>query len=225
MNQTQKIHFLSDDYQLEAVIEYDGNHYSDIGDLQGVHEFAIICHPHPVHGGTMNNKVVFSILKACISSKIPTLRFNFRGVGNSEGTFDDGRGEMQDLQSAIDYICEHFYPRHIRLGGFSFGSYIALQTYCSKTNKEQNIYAKPIIIAPPVGVDGYDFESLNPGEAIVVIGKKDEVVDAKKVNEWVFSRSGEIDYVYLARCEHFFHRNTTKLKNSLKSLIGTSPVS
>lgn len=219
MNQTEIIHFFSDSLKLEGIIEYDNSLKKQSKNLQDIEEFAIICHPHPSHGGTMNNKVVYSLIKACTEKNIPTLRFNFRGVGNSQGIFGNVDGEMNDLISAIKWIKEKFNPKKIRLGGFSFGSYIALKIYCKSSQKDKTIYTKPLIIAPPVGVEGYQFETLNPNEALIVIGKNDEIVDETKVSNWVLSKNEALDYIRIGDCEHFFHRKTVLLRNLVMSFV------
>ena len=88
---------------------------------------AVVCHAHPQHGGMMHFKVVFRAARALQSAGVAVLRFNFRGVGRSEGTFDDGRGEQDDARAALDEMERRFPGRPLVLGGFSFGSVVALQ--------------------------------------------------------------------------------------------------
>jgi len=89
-------------------------------------QLAVVCHPHPLYGGSMHNKVVFRAAKAAIHLEIPTLRFNFRGVGHSEGEYAKGIGERDDARSALDYLTERFPQVPVSLMGFSFGSVVAL---------------------------------------------------------------------------------------------------
>src|SRR5450432_4004376 len=91
---------------------------------------AIVCHPHPLFGGTMHNKVVYQAAKALHARGIPVLRFNFRGAGLSEGEHDRGLGEREDVQTGIDYLAEEFPARAILLAGFSFGSWVGLRVGC-----------------------------------------------------------------------------------------------
>jgi alpha/beta superfamily hydrolase len=91
---------------------------------------AVVCHPHPLFGGTMHNKVVYQAAKALHSRGIPVLRFNFRGTGRSEGQHDQGLGERQDVRAAIDYLAAEFPGRPILLAGFSFGSWVGLRVGC-----------------------------------------------------------------------------------------------
>jgi alpha/beta superfamily hydrolase len=91
---------------------------------------AVVCHPHPLFGGTMHNKVVFQAAKAIHSRGIPVLRFNFRGAGLSEGVHDKGRGEQDDVRAALDYLAREFPGRPILLAGFSFGAWVGLRVGC-----------------------------------------------------------------------------------------------
>jgi uncharacterized protein len=88
---------------------------------------AVVCHPHPLFGGTMHNKVVYQVAKALHQEDVPVLRFNFRGVGLSEGSHDKGHGEQDDVRSALAYLAEHFPGKPILLAGFSFGAWVGLR--------------------------------------------------------------------------------------------------
>ena len=89
-------------------------------------QVALVCHPHPVFGGTMHNKVVYRAAKAALSLGFATLRFNFRGAGNSVGTFTGGDGERQDVRAALDYLTARFAALPVCLIGFSFGAWVGL---------------------------------------------------------------------------------------------------
>jgi uncharacterized protein len=91
---------------------------------------AVVCHPHPLFGGTMHNKVVFQVAKTLHQRGVPVLRFNFRGAGLSEGKHDKGRGETGDVRAALDYLAKEFPSKPILLAGFSFGSYVGLRVGC-----------------------------------------------------------------------------------------------
>jgi uncharacterized protein len=92
---------------------------------------AVVCHPHPLFGGTMHNKVVFQLAKSLHQEGAPVLRFNFRGAGLSEGKHDKGRGESGDVQAALDYLASEFPGKPILLAGFSFGAYVGLRVGCA----------------------------------------------------------------------------------------------
>src|SRR6266700_6857674 len=88
---------------------------------------ALVCHPHPLGGGTMHNKVVFKVAQTLQTLGMPTLRFNFRGVGHSTGTYDEGRGEMDDARYALEFLSRRYSGLPVILAGFSFGAYVALR--------------------------------------------------------------------------------------------------
>jgi len=115
---------------------------------------AIICHPHPLYGGTMHNKVVYTLHKTLKNLNINTIRFNFRGVGNSEGYYDHGQGEINDAATAYQWTKEQNPNTEIILAGFSFGAYIS-------TILSQNVNTKLLItIAPPI--ERFNFKDTNP---------------------------------------------------------------
>ena len=91
---------------------------------------AVLCHPHPLYQGTMHNKVVYQAAKALDSLRIPVLRFNFRGVGASEGSYDHGRGEEDDVRAALDYLAAEFPGAPLLAAGFSFGAWVGLRVGC-----------------------------------------------------------------------------------------------
>ncbi len=97
---------------------------------KGAHLAAVVCHPHPLFGGTLHNKVVYQVAKTLHRMGLPVLRFNFRGAGMSEGTHDDGRGERDDVRAAIDFLTETFSNAPILLAGFSFGASVGLRVGC-----------------------------------------------------------------------------------------------
>ncbi|HLW82145.1 MAG TPA: alpha/beta fold hydrolase [Candidatus Acidoferrales bacterium] len=102
---------------------------------------AVVCHPHPLFGGTMHNKVVFQIAKSLHQHGVPVLRFNFRGAGLSEGTHDKGRGEMDDVRAALDYLAATFPGKPILLAGFSFGAYVGLRVGCEDARVKELVGA------------------------------------------------------------------------------------
>lgn len=97
----------------------------------GERRVAVVCHPHPLFGGTMHNKVVFQVAKTLHGLGVPVLRFNFRGAGLSEGQHDKGRGETDDVRAALDYLAKEFPAQPILLAGFSFGAYVGLRVGCA----------------------------------------------------------------------------------------------
>ncbi|MFZ0786347.1 MAG: alpha/beta fold hydrolase [Candidatus Acidiferrales bacterium] len=100
---------------------------------------AVVCHPHPLFGGTMHNKVVYQAAKALHERGAPVLRFNFRGTGQSEGEHDKGRGEQDDVRAALDYLATEFPGKPIVLAGFSFGSWVGLRVGCDDARVDKLI--------------------------------------------------------------------------------------
>lgn len=171
--------------------------------------FAVICHPHPLGGGTMTNKVVHTLARCFNELGVPTLRFNFRGVGASGGSFDDGRGETEDALAAIDWAGPRWPGRPLWLAGFSFGSWIALRAaaVCEP--------ALLVTVAPPVG--RWDFSDIvaPTGRWLIVQGDNDELVDAAAVRQWASALSPPPRLAMLAGVDHFFHGRLHELKQSV----------
>jgi alpha/beta superfamily hydrolase len=169
----------------------------------------VICHPHPLHGGTMDNKVVHTLFKTFAELGLSTLRFNFRGVGKSAGEYDEGRGESEDLKLVCDWFREKHPGQPLWLAGFSFGSYVALRAH-QQVNAEQLC-----LVAPPVSL--YDFTELPDVKIpwMVVQGGQDEVVDPDAVTGWLESRSPRPYVVRFKEAGHFFHGGLIQLKTAI----------
>jgi len=171
----------------------------------------VICHPHPRHGGTMHNKVVTILERAMRELGLRTVRFNFRGVGQSEGAYDDGYGETDDLFAVAEWVRRTRPQDALWLGGFSFGAYIA-------TRAALNLdVGQLIIIAPPV--ESQAFDSLHHPECpwLVVQGDEDEVVNIDAVLAWVETLSPAPELAVMKGADHFFHRRIMDLRGLLKN--------
>jgi alpha/beta superfamily hydrolase len=171
----------------------------------------VICHPHPQHGGTMHNKVVTILERAMRELGLRTVRFNFRGVGGSEGSFDDGYGETDDLFAVVEWVRRTRPDDDLWLGGFSFGAFISLKA-------AQNLKLGQLIsIAPPVG--RYDFNELAPPGCpwLVVQGDEDELVNIDEVRAWAEELDPRPDLVVMEQADHFFHRRLMDLRGLLKN--------
>ena len=171
---------------------------------------AVICHPHPLHGGTMQNKVVHYLARTLRELGLRTLRFNFRGVGASEGSYAHGRGEQRDLQAVLDWVQERAGDSEIWLAGFSFGCYVAMREAA-----ESDRIRRLITVAPPV--DSFDFSVLRTPRCpwLLLQGEADEVVSAPKVLRWARSLEPSPDIVALPEVDHFFHRRLNVLRQVL----------
>ncbi len=171
----------------------------------------VLCHPHPQHGGTMHNKVVTILERSMRELGLRTVRFNFRGVGASEGTFDDGYGETDDLFAVVEWVRRTRPDDELWLGGFSFGSYVA-------TRAALNLKLGQLIsIAPPV--DRYEFSTLPRPECpwLMVQGDEDDVVSVDSVRLYADSIEPPPDLVVMHQAGHFFHRRLMDLRGLLKN--------
>ena len=190
---------------IEAVTEK-----SDNISVQGV---IIICHPHPLFGGTMQNKVVHTISRACLNKNLMVLRFNFRGVGYSEGTFDDGIGEVDDALCVIKYVQHHYPDLPVWLGGFSFGGGVAIQAA---------VINKPIaLISIAPSLSNLNMLAINePGcPWLIVHGAQDELIQIKTVKKWLKPLKISPTVVVLDEATHFFHGCLIKLRMEIESFI------
>jgi alpha/beta superfamily hydrolase len=165
---------------------------------------AIILHPHPQHGGTMNNKVVYGIYNAFVERGFSTLRFNFRGVGKSQGSYDRGEGELSDAASALDWL-QSVNPnaRASWVAGFSFGSWIGMQLLMRRPEIESFIS-----IAPPANMLDFNFLAPCPQSGQIIHGEADEIVPepyvAKLVHKLNNQKGIKIDYRIVPEANHFF---------------------
>ena len=176
----------------------------------------LLLHPHPQHGGTMNNKVVYNLFHSFVQRRFSALRFNFRGVGRSQGAFDHGQGELSDAAAALDWLQTH-NPDAARcwIAGFSFGAWIGMQLLMRRPEIEGFI-----AVSPPA--DKYDFTFLAPcpSSGLIVQGDRDETVNepdvAKLATKLAHQRDITVDYKLLKGANHFF---TDKL-DELNATVG-----
>jgi alpha/beta superfamily hydrolase len=177
---------------------------------------AIVCHPHPLHGGTMHNKVVTIVERALLELGLTTVRFNFRGVGQSEGVHDHGIGETDDLAVVAAWLRATHPGEPLWLAGFSFGSYVVLR------GAGRLAPAQLILIAPPVG--RWDFRDVAAPACpwLVVQGEEDEVVDAKAVIAWAEALQPSVQLVRMPETSHFFHRRLMDLRGVLKNALAAN---
>jgi alpha/beta superfamily hydrolase len=186
-----------------------------VADLPPAHEarrgIAVIAHPNPPDGGTMHNKVVTMCARALVESGIAAVRFNFRGTGQSEGAFDNGRGEVLDLLAVARWAQAARPDSQLWLAGFSFGAWVALQA------ARQLPVQQMISIAPPVGFR--DFTGVLPPSCpwLLIQGEQDEVVDSAKVFEWAAKQQPAPTVVRMPDTGHFFHRRLLDLRGAIKN--------
>jgi uncharacterized protein len=175
--------------------------------------FALVCHPHPQFGGTMDNKVVTTVARALNACGMPTIRFNFRGVGASAGRHDEGRGETDDAAAVAAWGARRFGGRPVLIAGFSFGAYVALRL--AQTLSPSRL----ILIAPPVG--RFEFTPLAAPACpwLIVQGDADDVVDPKAVRKWADTHRPLAHLVMLTGVGHFFHGHLVELRDAIETEI------
>ncbi|MEP7330357.1 MAG: alpha/beta hydrolase, partial [Betaproteobacteria bacterium] len=169
---------------------------------------ALVAHPHPLQGGTLDNKVVQTLARTFFALGYVAIRFNFRGVGASAGTFDDGIGETLDALAALADARQRFgADLPIVLAGFSFGSFV--QTRVARTVAAQRI----VLVGPAVG--RFAVETV-PADTIVIHGEQDDVVHLADVFAW--ARPQELPIIVFPGCGHFFHGRLTQLQRVITGM-------
>jgi alpha/beta superfamily hydrolase len=164
---------------------------------------AVVAHPLPTMGGTMENKVVTTLAKTFVELGYAALRFNFRGVGNSAGEFDSGNGEVEDVLAAVQFVRDEFGHLPLILSGFSFGGYV-------QARAAQHLHPQPhklVLIAPAVG--RFDMPHV-PHNTLVLHGEQDEVIPLADAFDW--ARPQHLPIVVLPEAGHFFHGRLNQLK-------------
>jgi alpha/beta superfamily hydrolase len=191
---------------LEALLEDPG--------ADGRH-FAVVCHPHPLHGGTMHNKVVHTLARALQEQGMPTLRFNYRGVGGSVGAYDDGRGETEDALAVIAWGRRRWPGAQLVLAGFSFGAAVALRAAPAAGA------AQLITVAPAVTQLGA--APLRPAcPWLLVAGDADDLVDFGQLRVWAAACQPPPTLRVLAGGDHFFHGRLQDLRAAVSEHLRTA---
>ncbi len=180
---------------------------------------ALMLHPHPQHGGSMNNKVVYTLYQAFTRRGFSTLRFNFRGVGRSQGTYDRGEGELSDAASALDWL--QSYNQNAGacwIAGFSFGAWIGMQLLMRRPE-----ISGFISLSPPANLYDFSFLAPCPSSGLVLQGELDEFVPepsvAKLVEKLTHQRNLEIDYRVIPGANHFYQDNIEDLNRHLDDYL------
>lgn len=182
---------------------------------QGV-AVAVICHPHPLHGGTLQNKVVYTLMRAARDQGADVLRFNFRGVGRSEGEHAEGAGEIDDCLAVVEWARQRYGDRPLWLMGFSFGGYVA----AAAAGRCASPPEKLLLVAP--SVERLPFAALLPlpVPATVMMGEADDVVASAAVFGLLADRQ-EIEMVRFPETGHFFHGRLVELKEAVEKALGS----
>lgn len=205
---------------LDAVIDHPLIHFDKDGN-EGVacdnsaQGLAIVCHPHTLYGGTMNHKVVTTLSRTFQKLNLDVLRFNFRGAGKSEGEFDNGRGEQDDLLAVVEAMAQSGRYSHFVLAGFSFGAYVA----SAVVNNSALIFSQGpqlkrlVLVGAPAGK--WDMP-LVPKQTIIIHGENDEIISLQNVLEW--GNKIQSSVFIIENANHFFDCKLHLLRERILSL-------
>jgi len=184
---------------------------------------ALVLHPHPQHGGTMNNKVVYTLFQVFVQRGFSVLRFNFRGVGRSQGSFDRGEGELSDAASALDWL-QTYNPDASAswVAGFSFGAWIGMQLLMRRPE-----IASFISVSPPANLYDFTFLAPCPVSGLMVQGTADEVVPEASVTKLVHKLSNQRDitirYDLVPGANHYFQSHAEELAKTVDEYLAVAP--
>jgi alpha/beta superfamily hydrolase len=176
---------------------------------------AVFAHPHPQYGGTMHTRVVFHAAKALARIGVAVLRFNFRGVGRSAGTFDDGAGERGDYRAALDFVAAQYPGLPLWTAGFSFGAWIAMTVGADDPRVRVLLGIAPV-------VDRYDFGSVRTTTKpkFLIHGERDEVVSLKDVRRFYSELCEPKELVVIDAADHLFDGKTSEVGDAIEDLLG-----
>lgn len=182
---------------------------------------ALVLHPHPVHGGTMNNKVVYNLYHSFVRHDFSVLRINFRGVGRSQGKFDNGVGELTDAASALDWLqLQNPNASTFWVSGFSFGAWISMQLLMRRPE-----IGGFISISPPVNKYDFSFLAPCPAPGLIIQGDQDSIVSEESVSGLVEKltrqRNSDVEYQVIHGADHFFRTTMDELNSQLDSYIAS----
>ncbi|MFK7973573.1 MAG: alpha/beta hydrolase [Rickettsiaceae bacterium] len=180
---------------------------------------ALVLHPHPQFGGTMNNKVVYNVYKTLYNRGFTVLRINFRGVGKSLGEYDNGIGEMMDASAALDWLQNNNPMSKINLiAGFSFGAWIAMQLIMRRPELTHFL-----AISPPVNKYDFTFLSPCPAPGLIIQGDKDTVVSEESVHELaqrlMKQKNIDVSYKLITGADHFFRNKIDLLNEEIEDYL------
>lgn len=173
---------------------------------------ALIGHPHPLFGGTMDNKIVVTLARTFNGLGYVTFRMNFRGVGSSEGTHDEGRGEADDMMLLYEYARREYPDLPVALSGFSFGTYIQTQLF-HRLSERQTPPERMVLVGAAAGK--WNLPAV-PADTIVIHGEEDDTIPLSNVMDW--ARPQDLPVIVIPGADHFFHRRLHHIKNIVTSL-------
>lgn len=174
---------------------------------------AVVCHPHPQHGGTMHNKVAHTLARALVRLGLRTLRFNFRGTEASEGSYDAGVGELDDALAAAEWLRSQGCDGPLWIAGFSFGAAIAVRA-AEPARADGLVAVAPAIYRFARGLDAFPRCPM-----LVVQGDEDELVDVEETIEWVNGLEPGPELLVMRGAEHFFHGRLVELREAVMTFV------
>jgi alpha/beta superfamily hydrolase len=174
----------------------------------------LVCHPHPLYGGTMHNKVVFKAAQALQILGIPALRFNFRGVGHSSGTYDEGRGEMDDVRFALEFLSRRYPGLPVILGGFSFGAYMALRVAVI----DDRVQAMIGLAVPARMFEGEYLQGSHKPK-LIIQGTRDELAPYALASQWFEQVPAPKSLVAVQGADHFFQGHLDEIQAIIVSFV------
>lgn len=171
----------------------------------------VVLHPHPLYGGTMNNKITYNLYHTFVRCGFSALRFNFRGIGKSQGKFDDGIGELADAATALDWIQQqNMDASACWIAGFSFGAWISMQLLMRRP--EINGF---IAVSPPANLYDFGFLSPCPTAGLITMGDRDEIVSEEAVSKLAAKLAGQkganLEYKIIKGADHYYRNNLDAL--------------
>ena len=185
----------------------------DIPGSEDVFGAAVVCHPHPQHGGTMHNKVAHTLARAFVRCGFAALRFNFRGTEGSEGEYDNGVGELDDALAALAWMRNEYPAVPLWLAGFSFGAAIGVRAAVA-TRVDGLVSVAPAIYRFAGGLD-----TQPRGPWLVVQGDEDELVNVEETIEWVNGLEPGPELLVMRGAEHFFHGRLNDLRSAVMDFV------
>ena len=198
----EKVFFKSQDLNIEGLI---GRSESE--------KAVVVTHPHPLYGGEMHNNVVESVIRAYGEKGYTTLRFNFRGAGQSEGSYDDGNGEQADVRAAVAYLVEEG-KAPIDLAGYSFGAWVNAQCIEDLTDVK-----RMVMVSPPVNFLDFSFLEYSPKIRLVIAGSEDDIGPPAMIKDMIPMWNSEAEFNVIQGADHFYWGKTGEIERMIGGLI------
>lgn len=176
---------------------------------------ALVLHPHPLYGGTMNNKIVYRLFHTFVENGFSVLRFNFRGVGRSQGRYDNGVGELTDAATALDWLQQNNADAPTCwIAGFSFGAWISLQLLMRRPEIEGFV-----AVSPPANLYDFSFLSPCPAAGLMTQGDKDDIVTEESVGKLAGRLSAQVEYQIIPGADHYYRTVEDQLGGTVNEYV------